>query len=285
MTCLNCATEFEGTFCPNCAQRASTQRFTFKHLLTRDFLADTFNFDRGFLHTCKSMFYRPGYAIADYLRGHRKEYFNFIGFLLILLGIEAIFWEMAVNSPAEFMVDVMNEQLAKSNTFNAVSLDVADAETVLRNQKLLFIPAIPLAAIIPYFVFRRLEYNFLEHCITICFLLAMNTLLGIVTVGILGVLPISFATYKAIYLPFSFFVIFFDFLVYWQLAKSGNYSTGSRLWRTIIGGYLAIFVVGMTQQFAMGILTGRNERQKDKQVTPTELPASMPAGEVPAPGK
>ncbi len=283
LSCLNCSTEFEGKFCPNCAQRASTQRFTPKHLFTRDFLADTFNFDRGFLHTCLSMFYRPGYAISEYLAGHRKEYFNFIGFLLILLGVEAIIWEFAVNSPAEYLVEVLNEQLAKSNTFGAIALSVKEVETVLRNQKILFIPAIPLAAIIPYFVFRRLKYNFLEHCIIISFLLAMNTLLGIVTVGILGLLPISFATYKAIYFPFSLVVLFFDFLVFWQLAKPANYSKGGRLWRTIIGGYLAIFIIGLTQQFAMGVLTGQRAKEEKKQAIPTELPAELPVEEAPAP--
>ncbi|MFK8162751.1 MAG: DUF3667 domain-containing protein [Lewinella sp.] len=284
MTCLNCATEFEGKFCPNCAQRASTQRFTLKHLLTRDFLADTFNFDRGFLHTCKAMFYRPGYAIVDYLNGQRKAYFNFIGFLLILLGIEAILWEMAVNSPAQYLVEVLNEQLSKTNTFGAAALGIEEVETVLRNQKLLFIPAIPLAAIIPYFVFRRLKFNFLEHCIIISFLLAMNTLLGIVTVGILGLLPLSFATYKVIYLPFSFIVLFFDFFVFWQIAKTANYSTGGRLWRTIIGGYMAIAIIGFTQQLSMAILTGRRVKMENERISPTELPVNQPAEETPAPG-
>lgn len=283
MICLNCSTEFEGNFCPNCAQRASTRRFTFRQLFTRDFLADTFNFDRGFLHTCISMFYRPGYAIADYLSGHRKEYFNFIGFLLILLGVEAILWGLGINTPAEVMVDTMNKQLAESNPMGAMALTLEDVEAVFRNQKFLFIPAIPLAALVPFLLLRRLKYNFLEHCIIVCFLLSMNTLMGI-SFGILGLLPLSFETYKAIYFPISFVVILYDFFLFWQLARNADYSVFGRLWRTVVSGFVAIFIIGMTQQFAMGIMAGKRGHAEQTDGPATELPATQPAEEVPAPG-
>lgn|GEM_PF-2768488 len=257
-------------------------RFTFRQLFTRDFVADTFNFDRGFLYTCKSMFYRPGRAVSDYLRGKRKEYFNFIGFLLILLGVEAILWQLSVNSPSEVMMEVLNNQLKESKLGDKITMNLSDVETVMRNQKFLFIPAIPLAALIPFFVLRRLKLNFLEHCIAVCFLLAMNTLLGI-SIGLVGLLPISYETYKMIYLPVSAVVFFFDILLFWQLTKPAGYSVFGRIWRTLVSGIAAVMVVAFTQQIAMGIVTARRNDMESQEAVRIEQLADPPAPETSAP--
>jgi len=189
-TCLNCQRELTGDFCAGCGQRSSTERFTPSYFFSREFLANTFNLDRGFFHTCLNLCYRPGHMVREYLGGRRKEYFNFIGFLLVLLAVEAIFWSFGYNSPAEMMQKQVNDQLAASRPDLGVTLSVADVESVLANQKFLFLPAIPIAAVIPWLVFRRTGYNYLEHIVAVCFLLAMNTLLG-VSVGLLGLFPLA----------------------------------------------------------------------------------------------
>ncbi|WP_273443935.1 DUF3667 domain-containing protein [Neolewinella agarilytica] len=128
--CLNCQTAFSGHFCPNCGQKASTRRYSWSYVFSKDFLSDIFNFDRGFLHTLRDLSYRPGHLVNDYLQGKRKTYFNAVGFLLIVLAIEALLWSLSQNSVAELMLDNFNAQL-RDQPDPGITLE--DVEIMLRN--------------------------------------------------------------------------------------------------------------------------------------------------------
>lgn len=249
-TCLNCQHPLAGDFCSGCGQRASTERFTRSYLFSREFLSGTFNLDRGFFHTCLNLCYRPGHMVREYLEGKRKEYFNFIAFLLLMLAIEALLWSWGHNSSAQLMQRQINDQLAVSNPDSTVTLSVADVQSVLANQKLLFIAAIPTAAVIPRLVFKRSGYNYLEHIVVVCFFLAMNTLLG-VSLGLLGILPLDFDIYSTIYLVAANIIMLFDFILYWQLFKPVEYTLWGRLWRTLVGGFSVIFIIGVALRLAI----------------------------------
>lgn len=82
--CMNCHTTFVGRFCPNCGQKATTKRLTFQEAF-ENLLGIFTNFERGFLHTCLDLCYRPGHMIRDYIKGHRVEYIQPVK-LLFLLG-------------------------------------------------------------------------------------------------------------------------------------------------------------------------------------------------------
>lgn len=85
-TCLNCAKHYVGNFCPNCGQSYRVSRLKLRDGF--DDLINIFtNFDRGFLHTCLELCYRPGYMIRDYLSGHRSEYIKPMQLLFLLTTI------------------------------------------------------------------------------------------------------------------------------------------------------------------------------------------------------
>ncbi|TXF90830.1 DUF3667 domain-containing protein [Neolewinella aurantiaca] len=276
-TCLNCQTEFTGNFCPECGQRSNVERFTFPYFFSREFLSATFNLERGFFHTCLNLAYRPGHMIREYLSGRRKEYFNFITFLLVLLTVEAVLWSLAYNSPAEFMRQQIHDQMVKTGSNLADNLTSADVISVLANQKFLFILAIPLAAAVPWLVFKRTGFNYLEHIIAVCFLLAMNTLLGM-TMGILGLFPLDFGIYSGIYMVIANVILVFDFALYWQLSRQTKYTNGGRLWRTLAAGLSVLIVISMTLQFAIGILVGyKGKMEADEQQI--EVPLAQPEAE------
>lgn len=254
-TCLNCATEFTGDFCPNCAQRASTRRFELKDLVSKNFLSETFNLDRGFLHTCLQMLYRPGHLVREYLAGQRKEYFNFIGFLLILLTVEAVLWEYAHNSVAAILLETMQQQLTKSNPETASMLTLQDIETVLRNQKLAFLLIVPLSAVGSWLIFRRTGFNYMENIVAVTFLLAMNTLLGL-TVGLIGLLPLEPSVFKIFYYLVSVVVFGYGLVFFWQFSQPGRYTRGGRIWRTLVSYVVVLLVLSFSQQFFMSILAG-----------------------------
>ena len=73
--CLNCGTEFEGNFCPECGQDAKTGRFTM-HFVSENLLAAFTSKDGGIWFTLKNLFTRPGAMIVEILQGKRRRYFS-----------------------------------------------------------------------------------------------------------------------------------------------------------------------------------------------------------------
>ena len=73
--CLNCGTEFQGHFCPECGQSAETGPFTMKFIYENLIAAFTSK-DGGIWFTIKNLFTRPGEMIVEILKGKRKRYFS-----------------------------------------------------------------------------------------------------------------------------------------------------------------------------------------------------------------
>lgn len=84
MNCLNCNTEINSKFCPNCGQKASTERITFKSF-SRSVTSDIINADKGILFNLKNLTIRPGKSINDYIDGKRKNIFNPISYALLTI--------------------------------------------------------------------------------------------------------------------------------------------------------------------------------------------------------
>ncbi len=82
LPCLNCATPLTAAYCPECGQRADTERITSKRLWQQIFEAFT-DLDRGFLYTLKVLTIAPGRAIKDYLAGHRAPMYNPFRFYIL----------------------------------------------------------------------------------------------------------------------------------------------------------------------------------------------------------
>ena len=73
--CLNCGTEYEGKFCPECGQKADTGRFTMRFIFENLAVA-ILGRDGSIWFTIKSLFARPASMIVDILGGKRKRYFS-----------------------------------------------------------------------------------------------------------------------------------------------------------------------------------------------------------------
>ena len=71
--CLNCGTEFQGKFCPECGQDAKTSRFTLRFIWS-NLLAAILGRDGGIAYTIKNLFTRPGAMIVEILNGKRRKY-------------------------------------------------------------------------------------------------------------------------------------------------------------------------------------------------------------------
>jgi len=84
--CLNCGTDFEGKFCPECGQNAETGRFTMRFIY-ENLLAAFISKDGGIWFTLKNLFTRPGEMIVEILNGKRRRYFSPFPMLFFVLTI------------------------------------------------------------------------------------------------------------------------------------------------------------------------------------------------------
>ena len=72
--CKHCGTEYSGGYCPKCSMPSRWHRFNWK-LLLLNFLDIWGLGNRPMFRTIRDLFWRPGYMIRDYLRGHHLSYF------------------------------------------------------------------------------------------------------------------------------------------------------------------------------------------------------------------
>lgn len=71
--CLNCGHFVKERFCPNCGQENAINRPSFHYLFTH-FAGDLVHYDSGFWKTMRTLLFKPGRIIRDYLDGKRKTY-------------------------------------------------------------------------------------------------------------------------------------------------------------------------------------------------------------------
>ncbi len=88
--CLNCGATVDERFCPKCGQENKINRPSFHHLFTH-FFADFVHYDTSFWKTLKTLLFRPGILIREYLQGKRKSYvppvrlYIFVSFIAFFL--------------------------------------------------------------------------------------------------------------------------------------------------------------------------------------------------------
>ena len=81
--CLNCGTEFQGNYCPECGQSAQTRRYIMKSIF--DDLRSTIAGTGGNIwFTFKSLFTQPGKMVVDFIDGKRIRYQSPISMLLLV---------------------------------------------------------------------------------------------------------------------------------------------------------------------------------------------------------
>jgi hypothetical protein len=68
--CLNCKTEYEGNYCPNCGQPKDPGRLELRYFGTR-FIKDILDFNRGWLPTIVGLTTRFREMVQGYLSGRR----------------------------------------------------------------------------------------------------------------------------------------------------------------------------------------------------------------------
>lgn len=131
--CKHCGTQYTGSYCPKCSMPSRWRRFDWK-LLFLNFMDIWGLGNRPMFRTIRDLFWRPGYMIRDYLRGHHLSYFPPFKMLAVWT-VLLLFMMWLINhttsagipedpgSLTDGIVDSMGEKMSEATSFLLAQID------------------------------------------------------------------------------------------------------------------------------------------------------------------
>lgn len=222
-----------------------------KTLWDGQFIEDVFQLNRGLLRTVVELLYRPGRLAVDYLVGHRKRYFNFLAFLLLIVATDALLRNYSTLP----MTRILQERFAITTSFT----ETADAwESILKvRYRVVILSAIPIAACWQWLLLRRTKFNYWEHFVAVCYLIAGQSLISIIG-GILPVFPLPETVLVWNYRVTALTIAGYTLLFYWQFIRQFYPTWKGKAWRTVVIWLAVNLTILMILAGAIGFVSGYN---------------------------
>lgn len=169
-TCKNCGAVVTSGFCPNCGQRTSIGRVTFKETF-HDLIDQLFSVSAPLPITVKMLIVNPGRLFREYLSGHRKKYYKPISFFLLATLIYIfVRWLIDFSPFAQQIGDPTS-----SPVIEEALLEQARDFMFMNINNLLFFLVITLALMVKIFFYK--SYMLSEYLAVSFYLVGFYTLL------------------------------------------------------------------------------------------------------------
>lgn len=243
-TCLNCGSIFKGNFCPNCGQDAKTKRLSIMQGID-DLLGIFTNFDRGFLHTCAELFYRPGYMIADYLDGHRKEYVKPIQLIFLLSTIMILlhlaFYGEGFNIGEDTTIEISEDSTIPTDVVHGVKTCI---NWLSNNMPVFYMILVSWMVIPNSIVFRRASSRHLtisEHFFTMIYIGCQFLILNILFLPIEWLLMDTAGNNIIGILLFGNTIPLL--ILIWDMKQLYQISYGRSIWLCLLSNALAFLLI------------------------------------------
>ena len=141
--CKNCDTVFNGNFCPNCSQSASTKRID-AHYLLHDIPHSILHIDKGLPYTFFQLCINPGKTLLAYLSGQRVRFFKPFAYVIILSTLSSLF------------IKIVSKETHANESSNILSI-------FAHYPSILIFALIPIVAFATWIVFIKRQFNYWEH--------------------------------------------------------------------------------------------------------------------------
>ena len=167
MTCINCGTEGETQFCPNCGQKNPAQKITVGHLY-HDFQARIYGFDGMFPRTLRDITLRPGHVARKFIEGNRVLYYGPVGYFFLMITVLLLLMSLLDVDLIEFLKQSSKASYlpVQEGSKSQAQFTQAVFQFVSENLKWISFAIIPVQALCSRFiVFRKSGFNYLEHSV------------------------------------------------------------------------------------------------------------------------
>ena len=247
--CLNCGTEFEGKFCPECGQSAETGRFTLRFIFS-NLLTAIVSRDGGIGYTIKNLFTRPSQMIVDILNGKRRKYVSPFPTLFLALTLYVLVFTatdsknttMTSEEKVEWETEITeNDPASEKVTKKANQLILEGYYFYLKHYTLCYMLTLPLflfAARICYGKANRKRYYRAEYIVALVYAMVMLVLYRC-TINLIYPFSPSFYEKMAFFEPFAIVIALTA-----CFRKMLGFSTVKTVWRSILTVALYYIILG-----------------------------------------
>jgi hypothetical protein len=252
MTCINCNQEVTENFCPNCSQRTTVKRITFKEGWY-DFWARIYGFDGMFPRTLRDLTIRPGVAAKRFIEGNRVLYYGPVGYFFLMITVMLLLYDMMGISFVDIMKatgESMPQPTAQSQSQIVFSQKMFQA--ISDNLKIFFFAFIPFQAFAArYIFFRKAGFNFVEHSVLPFYIMGHDLWINIVF-GVVYAINGEFYTWSALITFFYFGYAYSTFMTHQSRVKA--FFKGIGVW---LVGYLLLILILMLVSVAIVLVVGK----------------------------
>ena len=180
--CLNCGTEFEGNFCPECGQSAETRRFTLKFIFG-NLLVAVLGRDGGIAYTLKNLFSRPGKMIVEILDGKRRKYVSPFPMLFLALTVYILIFSITGSKgglSSDLNTDLTDNAAVNAQTVLEINRLIVKAfHFYLNHYTLCYMLTLPLFVITARMCYgkqNRKRYYWAEYTVALVYALVILVL-------------------------------------------------------------------------------------------------------------
>lgn len=225
MKCINCSTEHEGRFCPQCGQPAAVKRISWKQLLV-ELQERMLGVDNLFVRTVKDLTLQPNEVLKAVFAGNRRRYISPGAYLLLLLTLSILLFEWMGVSMADLYAppaSTSKEGAAFSAKLNA---------WIFENYRLTTFLMIPIYALFSVGMFRKAQLNMVEHAVIYAYATAHASWTTIVLLPLSTFMPVDVLTWS---LLISF--------LYTIWIQHGVFNPNKRWWFVLKGLFFQLVVL------------------------------------------
>jgi len=164
MNCLNCNTEVNSNFCPDCGQPKVLKRIN-GHYIVHE-IEHVLHFERGIFYTIKELITNPGQNIRNYLTENRSRLVKPIIFIIVsslIYSISNHFFHFQ-----DGYINYLDSQKTSTSTISKwVQMNLGYSNIMMG----IFI------ALWTKLFFRKRDYNIFEILILLCFVMGIGMLI------------------------------------------------------------------------------------------------------------
>lgn len=241
-TCVNCATEVETTYCPQCGQRNPVKGINFANLWS-DFAARIYGFDGMFPRTLKDLTVRPGQVAREYIAGNRVKYYGPVGYFFLMLTLYLLLASMLDIDLMEFTMKSTpqaSEQGAGQREFGLLI-----NQWVNDNLRLVSFITASFTVFFTWLFFRKSGYNLIQSSVLIFF----------VNGHIMWLSLVSMVVYKISGHAFSAGVLFLCSTAFLVFAFTNLYNHQKK-WKIAVKGLLLYLISNATMILIVTVYLG-----------------------------
>ncbi len=238
-TCKNCNEIITKNFCPNCGQKTSVHRYSFKHFIEHDLVHGIWHVDGGILFTIKELFTRPGHSIREFINGKRVGYFNVITLLVIIAGV------------LHFVGNYSQVSLGNLVLENRDDLESIMEHFSENHPKEALLLTIPFYTIFSFLWFKKAGLNLTEHLV----LNSYKTVAELIITLVLITTTVFYTNPKGLIIIYFFASLSFVIYTFWyykQFFSVYGYSKKGLIIRSLgatLSYQIVVFVLGVAFNF------------------------------------